>query len=118
MTTKLLNVYSLVDHLQGLEEECGELITAISKYKRANRISGYRANVTPNFAMANLVEEIADVENTISAVITLLGISRSELQEITRQKDARAEARLVDNYDCAKMSEEEIEGHVDGGTNP
>ena len=64
-----------------LAEECAELIQAIIKFRRAKGL-GQTTVVDYKAALANLIEEIADVELMIEQVKYLLDIPALELAKL------------------------------------
>ena len=69
-----------------LQEECAELIKALSKYKRENypnNITNFKSNKETR---SNLIEEMSHVLISIDVVSSILKISVSEIQdEITKK---------------------------------
>lgn len=76
--------YGLTNQLNMLQEECGELIQATSKYMRRGDLDG-------------MVDEVADVEIMLAQVKHLLGdkfknrVESTQAVKITRQKARIAE---------------------------
>ena len=73
-------------------EECGELIQAISKMRRAFDDS----TIDGGEAYSNLVEEVADVCISIEQLQEMYGISDREIQWVVDKKCARQEERIHD----------------------
>jgi NTP pyrophosphatase (non-canonical NTP hydrolase) len=86
------NIKNIADHygkdaqLGMLQEECAELIQAVSKYRRAGMplIDDYN----------HIVEEIADVEIVISQVKHLLKIPDYAVEFVKAEKVSRQIARI------------------------
>ena len=78
--------YGLESQIDILQEECAELIQAVSKYRR----SGFDEDVP--FC---IIEEIADVEIMLSQIKYLLGFSGS-ISEVKEEKIKR-QLRRIDN---------------------
>lgn len=93
MTKTLANAYTVIDHLDMLQEECAELIQAASKYKRSIG-HGFLTNKSKVETYDSLAEEIADVENCIRAIQYLFNITDDDLNKIINAKDARCQERL------------------------
>ena len=80
---KIADHYGLNSQIDILQEECAELIQAISKYRRSNN---------PNFFdKTHIEEEIADVEIMITQVKHLMGLSEKVIRGI---KDTKLERQL------------------------
>ena len=77
-----------------LAEECAELIQAIIKFRRAKGL-GQTTVVDYNAALANLIEEIADVELMIEQVKYLLDIPALELAKLKLGKIQRTIDRMA-----------------------
>ncbi len=75
-------------------EECGELIQAVSKMRRAKAAYIAGAQVDDNAAYYNLLEEMADVLICMEQMKEIYGISDFELQKIVDRKVKRQETRL------------------------
>lgn len=77
--------------LDQAQEELAELIVAISKYKRAVAKGNGSSEIK---AIADVVEEIADVNIMIKQVMMLLDISETEVSNIETSKLKRLEKRM------------------------
>ena len=64
-----------------LVEECAELIQAVNKYRRARGI-GQATTISKEVALANLIEEIADVESMLEQMKHLLKIPQEKIERI------------------------------------
>lgn len=71
-------------------EECGELIQAISKMRRAKRDGIPDARIYDN-----LVEEVADVLICMEQIMEMYDIKDWELQRMLDKKQARLEERVL-----------------------
>ena len=80
----------LIDRLNQLNEECGELIQASAKLIRTMKETGYTP-VTKIEAREHLVEEIADVSVCMTALSDIAPLS--DVGEIITQKAKRWEER-------------------------
>lgn len=79
--------YGLDEQLNMLQEECAELIQAVSKYRRNPTFESY----------AHICEEIADVEIMTEQIVYLFGKSnptRSQVEEIKKAKIDRQNKRM------------------------
>ena len=74
--------YGEANQLNQLQEELGELIVAVNKYRRSTD------NIT------NLVEEIADVEIMLRQVKCLLNLNPEYIEKITANKLLRQKKRI------------------------
>lgn len=63
---EVINYYGATHQLKQLVEECGELIVAISKYRRAGQSLDIHS--APTKELNNLIEEFTDVENLIEQI--------------------------------------------------
>ncbi len=80
---KIADHYGVNSQLDILQEECAELIQAVSKYRRVNN---------PNaFDMTHLAEEVADVEIMIAQIKYLMKLSERDIEAI---KDTKLERQL------------------------
>lgn len=80
---KIAEHYGKDSQLDILQEECSELIQAVSKYRRSNDIEVFKK--------MHIEEEIADVEIMISQIKHLLEISERDIKAI---KDTKLERQL------------------------
>lgn len=80
---KIADHYGVNSQLDILQEECAELIQAVSKYRRTN---------DPNiFDRMHLEEEVADVEIMIAQIKYLMRLSEKDIRGI---KDTKLERQL------------------------
>lgn len=96
MRREFYKFYGVRANIDQLQEECGELIVACNKYKRTLGF-GYITNCTDKEALANLVEEMADVENCLIAIKDLLHIDQKEIDRIIDEKDDRTAKRIEES---------------------
>lgn len=83
--------YGLEHQLGLLQEECGELIQAISKYRR-------HGDKDP------MIEELADVEVVIAQIKFLLGeAARNAIYSMEGMKIARTKARIAEERAKAEV---------------
>ena len=87
------------EQLSVCQEECAELIQAISKLLREKRGEDVE---TMNASMVRITEEIADVELMLEQVVILTGIRREDVDSVKRYKIARELGRIKhdDNQGC------------------
>ena len=81
------------DYLDQLIEECGELIQAASKLKRA-RGKRNKTPVTEEEAAASLLEEIADVRLCMAMVEQSEGLNCMAVDRAMRSKYVRWKERM------------------------
>ncbi len=84
--------YGINSQLSILQEECAELIQAISKYRRSGKyplVSDYQ----------HLVEEITDVEIMITQIKYLASISQKEIDVFKAEKINRQLKRIREEED-------------------
>lgn len=83
---KIADHYGVNSQLDILQEECAELIQAVSKYRRTN---------DPNaFDRMHLEEEIADVEIMIAQIKYLMNLSEKDIRGIKNTKLERQLERM------------------------
>ena len=92
VAARIAGHYGEMEEALQLQEECAELIQAISKHRR------YRDSVTKY----HLCEEMADVLATMDRLIYLMGINTAGLREIIRQKNQR-ELERIEKRDQKKI---------------
>ena len=84
MDKEIVKMYSENDNIDICIEECGELIHALSKYKRSLGY-GYLTKTPPDKAYFDLIQAIADAQNAINSVMYAIGIDeKGIIKEITR----------------------------------
>ena len=94
--------YELEPQLNVLQEECAELIQAVSKYRR----DGMKLESVPS----GLIEEIADVEIMLEQTRILLG------EHVNREIDRRKNDKINEAFQILNSwSEAESEGHDNDG---
>ena len=71
--------------LSSTQEECAELIQAISKYNRARGI-GQRTNIPLEDAESQLIEELADVKLCIEEILYLTGCDITDMIDKKTEK--------------------------------
>ena len=74
------------------QEECAELIVAVSKYNRVNGI-GQKTELNKDEAYNNLIEELADVSTCTEQLIYLLNCE-SDINKIKLEKFNKVRTRL------------------------
>ena len=97
--------YGLDKQLNQLNEECAELIVAISKYKRARYDPFETADlIKQHRTLQNVIEEMADVELMIDQVKYLLPNSQDLVMEVKMQKLLRQKERIKNERKQNKAS--------------
>ena len=82
-----------LDHMDILQEECAELIKAISKYKRS---LGHYTAVDP---IDNVIEEITHVAISSEIVARLLSITPDDIQKEINKKATKVNLKKGENND-------------------
>ena len=100
---KLGDYYGKDRELSLLQEECAELIQAISKYKRAFDRLNENFDNTVNGAEEAMIEEIADVEILIDRVKYLCNIDDEDIENIMIKKCKRTIKRLAIKEESAEL---------------
>ena len=91
MKKEIVNRYKWHETLDMVMEECGELIHACNKYKRARGI-GYATLTTEEESLAKLVQAIADSVNSIESAMYALNIRIEEMQKCMQDADEKMES--------------------------
>lgn len=93
MDKEIVKMYSENDNIDICIEECGELIHALSKYKRSKGY-GYLTKTTQKEAYTNLVQAVADVLNAIESVSHKIGLNKYDIVFEVAKADAKARRNL------------------------
>jgi len=86
MNKEIVKHYGIEAQLDMCMEECGELIQACNKVKRADGI-GYATYTMPDEAQDKLIEEMAHFQNTILSLCFLMEIGQCELDAEIKRSD-------------------------------
>lgn len=100
---KLGDYYGKDRELGLLQEECAELIQAISKYKRAFDHLNENFDNTVKNAEEAMIDEIADVEILIDRVKYLCNIDDEDIENIMIKKCKRTIKRLAIKEESAEL---------------
>ncbi len=93
MDKEIVKMYSENDNIDICIEECGELIHALSKYKRSKGY-GYLTKTTQKEAYTNLVQAVADVLNAIESVSHKIGLNKYDIVFEVAKADAKARRNI------------------------
>lgn len=93
MDKEIVKMYSENDNIDICMEECGELIHALSKYKRSKGY-GYLTKTTQKEAYTNLVQAVADAINAIESVSYKMGLNKYDIGFEIAKADAKARRNL------------------------
>lgn len=93
MNKEIVKMYSENDNIDICIEECGELIHALSKYKRSKGY-GYLTKTTQKEAYTNLVQAVADVLNAIESVSHKIGLNKYDIVFEVAKADAKARRNI------------------------
>lgn len=104
MDKEIVKMYSENDNIDICIEECGELIYALSKYKRSKGC-GYLTKTTQKEAYTNLVQAVADVLNAIESVSHKIGLNKYDIVFEVAKADAKVRRNL---YGETEEKQEEI----------
>lgn len=88
--------------LDSAQEECAELIQAISKFKRTKYDGGMPTNRTIDEAKDMLIEEIAHVIRSCESVIYKLSINESDIANEIIKGDQKIHDRIINNIKNVK----------------
>lgn len=94
---KIADKYSIESNMCCLMEECGELIQAVNKYRRAlsKDPKMQKTSLSKKEARNNMIEEMADVERCISAVKYQLKVSDNDIFDNIKPKAIRDTKRAI-----------------------
>lgn len=93
MDKEIVKMYSENDNIDICIEECGELIHALSKYKRSKGY-GYLTKTTQKESYTNLVQAVADAINAIESVSHKIGLNKYDIIFKVAKADAKARRNL------------------------
>ena len=91
---KLAKKFGIENRIDQTQEECAELIQALSKYRRAVVKKDKTCPVDELKARNMVTEEIADVEICLEQIKKLLSISEMEIEGIKSVKVTRTKKRM------------------------
>lgn len=91
---KLAKKFGIENRIDQTQEECAELIQALSKYKRTVVQKDKTYSVDELKARNMVTEEIADVEFCLTQIKKLMSISDMELEGIKSVKVTRTKKRM------------------------
>lgn len=83
----------VLKHMDILQEECAELIKALSKYKRS---LGHYTAIDP---IDNIIEEITHVAISSEIVVRLLSITQNDIQKEINKKATKFNLKKGENND-------------------
>lgn len=86
--------YGLSCQLNQLQEECGELIQAVNKFRRSRGI-GQQTKMNNEETFNLLVEEMVDVSIMIEQIEHLLGVTGETHYEVYKQKIERTKKLII-----------------------
>lgn len=93
--SKAIHVNGSDEQMRVAQEECAELIQALSKYHRTILVAkSKRDHRYADRALKNIKEEMADVQIMLDQLQMIFGITKKELDEIRAQKVERLSDRL------------------------
>lgn len=91
--SQIIKHYGTDNQLRQLTEECGELIVAIAKFQRSGQSLNIRSK-TPSMELADVIFEIADVENLIEQIKCDYGLININVDIVKKQKVNRELMRI------------------------
>ena len=91
---KLAKKFGIENRIDQTQEECAELIQALSKYKRTVIKKDKTCSVDELKARNMVTEEIADIEICLMQIKKLLSISDMELEGVKSVKITRTKKRM------------------------
>lgn len=91
---KLAKKLGIENRIDQTQEECAELIQALSKYKRTVVKKDKTCSVDELKARNMVTEEIADVEFCLTQIKKLMSISEMELEGVKSVKVTRTKKRM------------------------
>ncbi len=93
MVKDLVDYYGEDATIDMLIEECGELIHALSHYKRAKG-NGFEISESRAMAYINLVNAFADAANAAESVAYILEMDADYIEEVIKKSDKKAVKKL------------------------
>ncbi len=93
MDKEIVKMYSENDNIDICIEECGELIHALSKYKRSKGY-GYLTKTPRDKAYIDLVQAVADCINAIESVSYKMELNKSDIVFEVAKADAKARRNI------------------------
>lgn len=92
MNKGIVEYYGALANCNIAKEEAAELIHAISKWERANRVGyGYKTDTTREDALENLIQAVADCQNALDSLVYVLRLDKSAIRQKIKEADERAE---------------------------
>lgn len=91
---KLAKKFGIENRINQTQEECAELIQALSKYRRTVVKKDKTCSVDELKARNMVTEEIADVEICLTQIKKLMSISDMEIEGIKGVKVTRTKKRM------------------------
>lgn len=91
---KLAKKFGIENRINQTQEECAELIQALSKYRRTAVQKDKTCSVDELKARNMVTEEIADVETCLAQIKKLMSISDMEIEGIKSVKVTRTKKRM------------------------
>lgn len=78
------------------KEEAAKFINAISRWERATIPGFYEADTSPEDAMDNLIQAVADCQNALDSLVYRLGLNKSAIQQKIKEADERRAKHLYE----------------------
>lgn len=89
MDRRVVDSCSLIAQIDIVQEECAELIVALSKYKRAMGV-GYKQNKDRKQVRHNVLKEIAHVTNAMNSLMYKEGYTMDDLVDEINLSDKKS----------------------------
>lgn len=90
MNKNIVQRYGASANCNIAKEEAAELIHAISKWERVNGV-GYKTDTTREDALENMIQAVADCQNSLDSLVYRLGLDKSAIKQKIKEADERAE---------------------------
>ena len=95
-----LSHYGKDEQMRIAQEECAELISALSKYHRVETFQAYDKRKLQR-AINHVAEEIADVQIMLDQLQLMFGFTKKQLDEIRASKIERLDGNLPEEENNA-----------------
>lgn len=94
---KAINTYGADEQMRVAQEECAELIQALSKYHRAFASEAVKVKKDHRYidrAKKNVKEELVDVGIMLDQLTLIFGFEKTDLEEFRKERIERLADRL------------------------
>lgn len=93
---KAIEAFGADEQIGVAQEECAELIIALSKHHRVSKFQAYDKRKVQR-CVNNILEEITDVQIMLDQIMIIYGFTAKDVAEIREAKLERLETSLLRN---------------------